>query len=135
MIQGLSHITFLVQDLERSAQLFKYVLDAEEIYHSGERFFGLSREKFLLIGGLWICIMEGDPLIERTYHHLAFSILDEEYESYEERIRALGLEVRPSRPRIFEEGRSIYFYDYDNHLFELHAGSLDIRMKRYIRPF
>ncbi|EIW18957.1 lactoylglutathione lyase-like lyase [Pelosinus fermentans DSM 17108] len=29
------------------------------------------------------------------------------------------------------EGRSLYFYDYDNHLFELHTGTLTERLKRY----
>jgi len=29
------------------------------------------------------------------------------------------------------EGRSIYFYDHDNHLFELHTGNLEERLARY----
>ena len=133
MIQGLSHQTFIVQNLERGAHFFRSIFDAEEIYHSGDRFFGLSREKFLLVNGLWICIMEGAPPGERSYNHVAFAIADEDYEIYQERIEALGVEVRPSRTRLAEEGRSLYFYDYDNHLFELHAGKLGTRLNRYTR--
>ena len=131
MIQGLSHLTFVVRDLEKSAHFFTRIFDAEEIYNSGDCFFGLSPEKFLLIGGLWICIMEGDPLSQRSYNHVAFSIRDEDFERYAERIIALGVEIKYSRPRMEGEGRSLYFYDYDNHLFELHAGALGTRLKVY----
>ncbi|MGE5392084.1 MAG: FosX/FosE/FosI family fosfomycin resistance hydrolase [Deltaproteobacteria bacterium] len=131
MIQGISHLTFLVQDLAKSADLFRYVFDAQEIYNSSSLYFGLGPEKFLLISGLWICLMESDAVSERSYNHVAFSIRDEDFAVYEERIRSLGLEVKPSRPRVPEEGRSIYFYDYDHHLFELHSGSLVTRLNRY----
>jgi len=44
---------------------------------------------------------------------------------------ALGLEVRESRSRVKGEGCSIYFYDYDNHLFELHTETLEERLILY----
>jgi hypothetical protein len=47
------------------------------------------------------------------------------------RIRALGLEVREGRLRGGGEGRSICFYGPDNHLFELHSGTLEERLARY----
>ncbi|MDE2446659.1 MAG: FosX/FosE/FosI family fosfomycin resistance thiol transferase, partial [Alphaproteobacteria bacterium] len=54
-----------------------------------------------------------------------------------ERARAaiirLGLEMKPSRPRVEGEGQSLYFYTYDNHLFELHTGTLEERLARYAR--
>ena len=46
------------------------------------------------------------------------------------RIEALCLDVRKSWPKVAGEGRSLYFHDYDNHLFELHAGTLDERLAR-----
>ena len=54
-----------------------------------------------------------------------------EYEDRLQRIRALGLRVREGRSRIEGEGHSIYFYDYDNHMFELHSGTLEERLRRY----
>ena len=41
------------------------------------------------------------------------------------------LDMRPPRPRVEDEGRSIYFYDDDNHMFELHTGTLADRLERY----
>ena len=76
MIEGLSHITFVVSDLERTTDLIETVFDAEKI-------------------------------------------------------RACGLEVEEGRSRVKGEGRSLYFHDHDNHLFELHSGTLDERLARY----
>ncbi|EHD1588873.1 FosX/FosE/FosI family fosfomycin resistance thiol transferase [Listeria monocytogenes] len=131
MISGLSHITLIVKDLNRTTAFLQNIFDAEEIYSSGDKTFSLSKEKFFLIAGLWICIMEGDSLQERTYNHIAFQIQSEEVDEYIERIKVLGVEMKPERPRVEGEGRSIYFYDFDNHLFELHAGTLEERLKRY----
>ena len=50
---------------------------------------------------------------------------------YRERIEKLGLETVPGRPRYKQEGVSLYFYDYDNHLFELISGSLEERLDFY----
>ncbi|MBC1807823.1 FosX/FosE/FosI family fosfomycin resistance thiol transferase [Listeria sp. FSL L7-0993] len=131
MVSGLSHITLIVKDLNRTTAFLQNIFNAEEIYSSGDNTFSLSKEKFFLIAGLWICIMEGESLQERTYNHIAFQIQSEEVDEYIERIKSLGVEIKPERPRVQGEGRSIYFYDFDNHLFELHAGTLEERLKRY----
>jgi len=131
MIEGVSHLTFIVKDLVRASEFFRSIFDAEEVYSSGDQTYSQAREKFLLIGDLWIAVMEGEPSSDRTYDHVAFKIPEEEFEAYEWRVRALGVELRPQRPRIEGEGRSLYFYDFDNHLFELHTGTLSERLARY----
>ena len=55
----------------------------------------------------------------------------EDYDDKLRAIRSLDLEVREGRSRVEGEGHSIYFYDYDNHMFELHSGTLEERLKRY----
>ncbi len=74
--------------------------------------------------------MQGDSLPEKTYNHVAFKITEEDYELYAA-IRSLELDVKEGRSRVEGEGRSLYFYDYDNHLFELHTGTLNQRLQRY----
>lgn len=133
MIEGISHVTFIVRDLERMTVFLTRVFDAEEVYSSGDATFSISREKFFLIGGVWVAIMEGESLPEKTYNHVAFRIPDEEFDTYAERVRSIGVEVRESRSRVDGEGRSLYFYDYDNHLFELHTGTLEQRLERYFK--
>lgn len=131
-MEGISHITFIVKDLEKASSFFKIIFDAKEVYSSGDKTFSISKEKFFLIDNQWIAIMEGEPLRDRTYNHIAFKIKDEEFTIYEERIKALGVDYKPPRARVEGEGQSLYFYDYDNHLFELHTGTLEERLKRYM---
>lgn len=135
MVQGLSHMTFIVRDLDRMQEILEKIFDARKVYDSGAEIFSLSKERFFLIGEgdepTWVAIMEGEPLSSRTYNHVAFKIGNEDYEDYLQRVRALGLEVREGRSRVPGEGQSIYFYGDDNHMFELHTGTLEDRLKRY----
>ena len=132
MIKGISHITLIVKDLERTAAFLRSVFDAKEVYASEDKQFSLSEEQFFLIHGIWLCIMEGEPLADRTYNHIAFQIEESDFATYyRAKIAESGAQVRQGRSRVEGEGQSIYFYDFDNHLFELHAGTLVDRLKRY----
>lgn len=138
MINRVSHITFVVKDLEKSAEFWEEVFGAKEIYDSKNKNFSVSREKFFKIGKIWIAIMQGKSLREKTYNHIAFEVAEKDLKIYKKKIKQLGLKIKPSRPRAKGEGKSIYFYDYDNHLFELHSGNLKTRLKyykNYGRPF
>ena len=130
-IRGVSHITFIVSDLDRMARFLCDGLGAREVYDSKGRNFSLSREKFFVLGGVWLAAMEGPSPRERSYRHVAFKVAEEELPKFEARLRALGVEIKPPRPRVEGENQSLYFYDFDNHLFELHTGTLEQRLQRY----
>lgn len=135
LVRGLSHMTFIVRNLDRMEDILATVFGARKVYDSGAETFSLSPERFYLVGDgaepLWIAVMQGPSLPERTYNHVAFKIDDEDYDDYLRRIRGLGLDLREGRARVAGEGRSIYFHDDDNHMFELHTGTLDERLRRY----
>lgn len=133
MIQGLSHLTFVVRDINKMSAVITQILGGTEVYSSGENTFSTAREKFFLAVGIWIAIMEGESLPTRTYNHIAFKVSDEELDAARIAADKLGLDVRPPRPRVAGEGQSLYFHDYDNHLFELHTGTLDQRLARYAK--
>ena len=63
--------------------------------------------------------------------HVAFSVSDADLPRYQANLLALDVEIRPPRSRVEGEGQSLYFYDFDNHLFELHTGTLEQRLARY----
>lgn len=130
-MKGLSHITFIVRDLDRMAAFLCEGLGAREVYDSSEHDFSLSREKFFLLGGVWLAAMQGEPPTVRSYQHVAFEVAESDIPNYRARLEALGVEIRAPRDRVEGEGVSLYVHDFDNHLFELHAGTLEQRLARY----
>ncbi len=135
-VQGLSHMTFIVENLDAMEQVLVTVLGARKVYDSGQAKFSLSEERFFLIGrdDIWVATMKGPALPSRSYNHIAFKIDDADFDVYRQRIETLGLDLRESRSRVAGEGRSLYFHDRDNHLFELHTGTLPERLARYATP-
>lgn len=130
MIKGLSHITIIVKNLERTSKLFCEGLEGKEIYDSKKKNFSISREKFFNIGGVWVVAMEGE-VTEKSYRHIAFQVERKNLLELEKRISNLGATIVPSRSRVDGEGDSLYFYDYDNNFFELHTGTLEERLIKY----
>jgi len=56
------------------------------------------------------------------------------FEAFERRVREYAVGGRAGRSRMAEAGRSLYFHDHDNHLFELHTGTLIDRLDAYSAP-
>lgn len=131
MIESVSHITFVVKDLDRTRQLFIELFEAEEVYYSGKKKHSLYKEVFFIVGNQWIAVMEHSNILNRTYHHIAFKISASDVDNYLNKIITLDLEFAPPRERVSGEGYSIYFYDYDNNLFELHTETLQKRLASY----
>ncbi|MGH3703189.1 MAG: FosX/FosE/FosI family fosfomycin resistance hydrolase [Agromyces sp.] len=132
---GLSHVTFIVTDLDRMETILTRVLGAVRVYDSGAETFSLAEERFFLVGdeptATWVAIMQGDGGLTRSYNHVAFQVDAGALDELRRAIDELGLDQRPPRSRVEGEGESIYFYDDDAHLFELHTGSLRERLRAY----
>ncbi|NSB16779.1 VOC family protein [Clostridium beijerinckii] len=131
MIEGLSHITFTVRNTDKTAELFKRMFNAKEVYYNGEKKHSLFEERFFIIGGQCMTIIQDRNTINRTYHHIAFKISNSDVESYLEKIEDLNLELKQYIERIVDKKHSIYFYDYDNNLFELHTETLEEKLASY----
>ena len=127
-MHGISHVTFLVADVERTARLLCAGLGAREVHDGTGPNAPHAREKFFLLGPAWIAVIEGVPPERRSYAHVAFSVAENDLPRFERRLATLGVEITEGRARGAGEGRALYFHDFDNHLFELHAGSLEARL-------
>lgn len=117
----ISHIALVVREPERAAQLFKVLFNAKVLHpKQGRRG---PPETLVLVGGVWFVLVQGDPAPSRTDDHIAFSVQETELPILAERLASLGIESQMSRPGT--AAKSLYFVDYDNHLFELHAGEFE----------
>jgi len=132
MVEGISHITLIVRDIDKTAALYEAVLGAQEVYRSGEQQFSLAAEVFLMIGGVWVCLMQGEPDLRRSYAHIAFQVPEDGLGECGQRLLAHGITPETGRKRVSGEGHSLYFTDYDGYLFELHAGTLGERLETYL---
>ena len=130
-ISGVSHTTFIVRALDRTAVFLCEGPGARETYDSAGGDFSRSREKFFLLGDTWLTAMEGEPPAVRSYQHIAFKVEAAAIPKFEARPRALGVDIERGRSRVAGEGGSLYFHDVDNHLFETHAGTPGEHLERY----
>ena len=129
-IQGVNHLCFSVSDLNASIAFYQDAL--------GARLVAKGRKlAYFDLAGLWIALNEEEGEAEQgrtapsSYTHIAFTVAEEELEAFEARLRSLGADVLPGRPRDPRDRPSLYFKDPDGHMFELHAGSLRDRLAYY----
>jgi len=73
-MSDIRHLTFVVHDPRRTARLRVEGLGAREVHDSGDRPHSLSHEECFELGGVWIAVMEGEPLPQRSYRHVAFAV-------------------------------------------------------------
>ena len=133
MTRGLSHVTFISGNPDRTKRILEQVLDARGIYKSGDDTLSLSRERFFMVGDVRVAVMQGAPLPSRSDNHIAFAVAEDEIDDRVARIAALGMDLRPPCApcaRVPGEGQSICAYRPENCLIELHSGSLEARLAR-----
>ena len=130
-VSGISHITFILRDLGRGRQFWCEGLGAQMVYDSGAQCFSKSSERFFVLGGVWIATMQGEPTMDHSHRHVAFEVDEVALPEYEHRLKQLGVRFQAPRSRIAGEGVSLYVYDFDGHLIELHTGTLAQRLASY----
>lgn len=121
MPKTISHIALVVRDTARTAQLFEHVFGARAVSLERER--KGPPETYISIGGVWFVLVKGEPPASRSDDHIAFAVSENELDVVAEKLRNLGIESQMARAGT--SAKSLYFVDYDNHLFELHTGQLE----------
>jgi hypothetical protein len=115
MLKGLSHIGLEVKNSERTARLFQELFSAEIRYKKPEN--EVQAETFLRIGDIWFALIEGEGNKYRSDDHIALTVSENDLNSYAKKLSEMNIEYRFSK--INSPPKSLYFYDYDNHFFEL----------------
>lgn len=128
IFQGINHITFAVDNLERSMYFYEIIFGVEPIA-KGEKL------AYFQIGDVWFALnveskYKSDER-QKTYTHIAFSMTVTSQKILMKKLDRHGITYELGRSRNEREGHSVYIRDYDGHLIELHDLTLKDRLKYY----
>ncbi|MGA7539754.1 MAG: VOC family protein [Steroidobacteraceae bacterium] len=115
--ESISHIALTVRDPARTAALFRDLFGARGIEREDD---DGHRETFVRLGGIWIVLVGASVNRARTGDHIAFNATPEILEATVAKLEAMGREFIRAR-----SNRALYFFDYDDHVFEMDTERLD----------
>ncbi|MGH8320221.1 MAG: VOC family protein [Steroidobacteraceae bacterium] len=117
MLESISHIALVVKEPARTAALFHDLFSARVVEREDEEG---HLETLVRLGGIWIVLVGAPVQRARTGDHIAFHATPEILEATVARLQTMGREFIRAR-----SNRALYFFDYDDHVFELDAEGLD----------
>lgn len=117
MLEAISHLALVVKDPASTAALFKDLFNARVIEREDE---DGHHETYLRLGGTWIVLVGAPVQRTRTGDHIAFRATPEVLEATVAKLQAMGREFIRAR-----SDKALYFFDYDDHVFELDTEDLD----------
>ena len=122
MLEAISHIALVVKDPARTAALFHDLFGARAVEREDE---DGHLETFLRLAGTWIVLVDAPAQRVRTGDHIAFRVTPEILEATAAKLQAMGREFIRAR-----SDRALYFFDDDDHVFELDTEDLDSQLGR-----
>ena len=117
MLESISHIALVVRDPARTAALFHDLFSARVVEHQDDEG---NLETLVRLGGTWIVLVGAPVQRARTGDHIAFHASAEILEATVAKLQAMGREFIRAR-----SNRALYFFDDDDHVFELDAEDID----------
>lgn len=117
MLESISHIALVVKDPARTAALFHDLFGARAVEREDEEG---HLETFVRVAGTWIVLVGAPVQRARTGDHIAFHATPEILEATVAKLEKMGREFIRAR-----SNRALYFFDYDDHVFELDTEELD----------
>jgi catechol 2,3-dioxygenase-like lactoylglutathione lyase family enzyme len=118
MLESINHIALVVKDPARTAALFHDLFGARAVERQDDEG---HLETFVRLGGVWIVLVGAPVQRTRTGDHIAFHATPEILEATVAKLQTMGREFIRAR-----SNRSLYFFDYDDHVFELAAQDIDL---------
>jgi len=117
MLESISHIALVVKEPARTAALFHELFGARVFEREDDEG---HLETFVKLGGIWIVLVGASVERARTGDHIAFHATPEILEATAAKLQAMGREFIRGR-----SNKALYFFDYDDHVFELDTEDID----------
>ena len=111
MLNSISHIALVVADPARTALLFEALFATKTVRRVDA---DGHDETFINLGNTWFLLAKATVERQRTGDHIAFHVTKSNLLATAEKLKAMDLEFILAR-----SDSSLYFFDYDNHVFEL----------------
>lgn len=122
MLEAIGHIALVVKEPARTAALFRDLFGARAVEREDAEG---HLETFVRVAGTWIVLVGASVQRVRTGDHIAFRATPEILEATAAKLQAMGREFIRAR-----SGRALYFFDDDDHVFELDTEDLDTQLGR-----
>jgi fosfomycin resistance protein FosX len=117
MLESISHVALVVKDPAKTAALFQDLFDARTVQRKDDEG---HLETFVKLGGAWIVLVGAPVQRTRTGDHIAFQATPDIIEATVAKLQKMGREFVRAR-----SDRALYFFDYDDHVFELNTEDID----------
>lgn len=117
MLEAISHIALVVKDPARTAALFHDLFGTRAVEREDEEG---HVETFVRLAGTWIVLVGAPVQRVQTGDHIAFHATPEVLEATVAKLQAMGRDFIRAR-----SDRALYFFDYDDHVFELDTEDID----------
>ena len=111
MLGPIAHVALIVRDAARTATFLRDLFDAPVLRRTDAEG---HDETFIRLGVTWFALIGADVKRERTGDHIAFHVARETIPRVVDMLKSKGCDFILS-----ESGTSLYFFDFDNHVFEL----------------
>ena len=117
MLDTIGHIALIVKDCSRTAALFKDLFAAAIVVRKDV---DGHEETYVRLGRTWFVLVQAEVARPRSGDHIAFSVSQAMLLETAEKLKAMNVEFFFAR-----SDTALYFFDYDNHVFELDTTDLD----------
>ena len=117
MLDAIGHVALVVGDPAKTASLFRDLFDATVLMRKDP---DGHEETFVRLGRTWFVLAKGVVDRPRTGDHVAFAVSKATLLKSAEKLAQMNLEFFLAR-----SDTALYFFDYDNHIFELDTTHLD----------
>ena len=117
MLDTIGHIALIVKDSGRTATLFKDLFGAAIVVREdGDG----HEETYVRLGRTWFVLAQAEVVRPRSGDHIAFLVSKTTLLETAEKLARMNMEFFLAR-----SDTALYFFDYDNHVFELDTTDLD----------